>query len=101
MMITKRSNHMPRLMNIDRMNSHVVFRRSRCENSDIGSSMLHVSMIHAAHHHWPNTRFMKYCCSTALPLNHAIQNSVRYAQPTTMDVKRQSFAAASRWLIVT
>src|SRR5215217_647891 len=55
--ITKRSNHMPRLMNSDRMNSHVVLRRSFCENSDSGSTMLQMSMIHAAHAHWPNTRF--------------------------------------------
>jgi hypothetical protein len=63
--------------------------------------MLHVSMIHAAHHHWPKTRFMKYACSLSLPLYHAMKNSVRYAQPTTSDVKRQSLAAASRWLSVT
>src|SRR5687767_10272098 len=99
--ITKRSNHIPRLMNRLRMNSQVVFRRRRCENSVSGRIMLQVSMIHAAHHHWPNTRFMKYSCSTLLPLNQATQNSVMYARPTTSDVNRQSFAAASRWLIVT
>ena len=58
-MITNRSNHMPMLMNSDRMNSQVGLRRSFCEKSDSGRIMLQVSMIHAAHHHWPNTRFQK------------------------------------------
>ena len=57
--ITNRSNHMPRLMNSDRMKSHVGLRRSFCEKSDSGSTQLQMSMIHAAHHHWPNTRFQK------------------------------------------
>src|SRR5688572_16981667 len=94
--ITKRSNHIPRLMKRLRMKSHVVLRRMRCEKSVSGRIMLQVSMIHAAHHHWPKTRFMKYSCSTLLPLYHATQNSVMYARPTTSDVKRHNFAAASR-----
>ena len=36
-----------------------------------GSTMLQMSMIHAAHAHWPKTRFQKYSCSTGLPLIHA------------------------------
>ena len=67
-MITKRSNHIPRLMKIERMNSQVGLRRSFCEKSDSGRIMLQVSMIHAAHHHCPNTRFQKYSCSNLLPL---------------------------------
>jgi hypothetical protein len=43
-------------MNSDRMNSQVVLRRSFCEKSDIGSTMLQQSRIQALHHHWPNTR---------------------------------------------
>ena len=58
-------------------------------------------MIHAAHAHWPKTRFQKYSCSTLFPDIQATWNSVRYASPTTIDVNRQSFAAASRWLMVT
>src|SRR3954464_7367600 len=100
MTMTKRSNHIPMLMKIERMNSHVVLRRSFCEKSESGRTMLQMSMIHAAHHHWPNTRFQKYSCSTALPDIQATWNSVRYARPTTIDVKRQSFAAASMSLIV-
>src|SRR5918999_1957578 len=34
--ITNRSNHIPRLMNSERMNSQVVFRRSRCEKRESG-----------------------------------------------------------------
>jgi hypothetical protein len=59
MTITNRSNHMPRLMNSERMNSHSGLRRSFCDQSDIGSTMLQINMIHAAHAHWPNTRFQK------------------------------------------
>src|SRR5689334_21396472 len=59
MTMTKRSNHIPRLMNNERMNSQVVLRRSFCESSDSGSTQLQISMIHAAHAHWPNTRFQK------------------------------------------
>src|SRR5215216_3292728 len=92
---------MPRLMNSDRMNSHVVLRRSFCEKSESGRTMLQISMIHAAHAHCPNTRFQKYSCSTLLPDIQATWNSVRYASPTTDDVNRQSFAAASRSLMVT
>src|SRR6187549_2945506 len=99
--MTNRSNHIPRLMKIDRMNSQVVFRRSFCEKSESGSTMLQISMIHADHAHCPNTRFQKYSCSTLFPDIQATWNSVRYARPTTIDVKRQSFAAASRSLIVT
>src|SRR5664279_1498576 len=100
-MITKRSYHIPRLMKIESVKRNVVLRRSFCEKSRSGSTMLHVSMIQAAHHHWPKTLFMKYACSFSLPPYQAMKNSVRYAQPTTSDVKRQSFAAASRWLSVT
>src|SRR4051812_9342858 len=100
-MITNRSNHIPRLMKMLRMNSQPGLRRSFCENSDSGKITLHVSMIHAAHHHCPNTRFQKYICSYWLAEYHATQNSMRYAHPTTMLVNRQSFAAASRWLTVT
>ena len=57
--ITNRSNHIPMLMKIERMNSQVGLRRSFCENSDSGSIMLQMSMIHAAQAHWPNTRFQK------------------------------------------
>src|ERR1041385_7611732 len=57
-------------------------------------------MIHAAHAHCPNTRFQKYSCSTRLPLIHATWNSVKYARPTTDNVNKQSFAAASRSLSV-
>src|SRR6476659_1015641 len=101
MMITNRSYHMPRLMKIESVKRNVVLRRSRCEKSSMGRIALHVSMIHAAHHHWPKTRFQKYDCSTSLPLYHAMKNSVRYAHPTTSDVKRQSFAAASSTFSVT
>ena len=76
-MITKRSNHMPRLMNSERMNSQVGLRRSLCENSDSGRIMLQVSMIHAAHHHWPNTRFHQYCCSTGVAAEPADEELVR------------------------
>src|SRR5690242_16171953 len=100
-MITNRSNHMPRLMKMLRMNSHVGVRRRRCENSENGKTMLHVSTLHAAHHPSPNTRFQKYFRSNWLAEYHATQNSTRYAHPTTMLVKRQSLAAASRWLMVT
>src|SRR5690242_7131814 len=41
--ITKRSNHMPRLMNRDSVNSHVVLRRSFCQNRDSGRMELQVS----------------------------------------------------------
>jgi hypothetical protein len=58
-MMTKRSNHIPMLMKIERMKSQVGLRRSFCEKSDSGKIMLHVSMIHAAHHHSPKTRFQK------------------------------------------
>ncbi len=67
MMMTNRSNHMPMLMNSDRMNSHVGLRRSFCENSDSGSTQLQVSMIHAAHAHWPNARCHQYSCSKLVP----------------------------------
>src|SRR5687767_4228204 len=100
-MITNRSNHMPRLMKMLRMNNQPGFRRSFCENSDSGKIMLQVNMIHAAHHHCPKTRLMKYFCSNAFPEYHATQNSMRYADPTMRLVVRQSFAAASRWLMVT
>src|SRR3954465_5100474 len=93
--MTNRSNHIPRLMNSERMKSHVVLRRSFCEKSESGRTMLQMSMIHAAHAHWPNTRFQKYSCSNGLPLIHATWNSVREARPTTQDVNRQSFDAAS------
>src|SRR6185503_13192748 len=95
-MITNRSYHIPRLIRMERMKSHVGLRRNFCEKSDSGKIMLHVSMIHAAHHHCPKTRFQKYACSNSLALYQATQNSIRYAQPTTSDVKRQSLAAASR-----
>src|SRR3954468_15009028 len=49
--ITNRSNHMPRLMNNDRMKSHAGFRRSFCDQSDSGRTMLQISMIHAAQAH--------------------------------------------------
>src|SRR3954468_12840287 len=70
--ITKRSNHIPRLMNSERIHSHVVFRRSFCEKSESGSTQLQISMIQAAHAHCPKTRFQKYSCSYVLPLIHAI-----------------------------
>src|SRR3954468_15286451 len=98
--ITNRSNHIPRLMNSDRMKSQVVLRRSFCDHRDIGRTMLQMSMIHAAQAHWPNTRFQKYSCSKGLPLIQATWNSVRYARPTTHEVKRHSFEAASRSLSV-
>ncbi len=66
-MMTNRSNHMPRLMNSDRMNSHVVLRRRFCEKSDNGRTALQISMIHAAHHHCPKTRFHQYSFSIGLP----------------------------------
>src|SRR6187200_873473 len=50
-MMTKRSNHIPRLIRMERMKSQEGFRRSRCEKSESGKIMLQVSMIHAAHHH--------------------------------------------------
>jgi hypothetical protein len=50
---------MPRLMNSERMNSHVGLRRSCWLQSDSGRTMLQMSMIHAAHAHWPKTRFQK------------------------------------------
>ncbi len=37
--------------NSEKMNSQVGLRRRLCEKSDSGRIMLHVSMIHAAHHH--------------------------------------------------
>ena len=92
---------MPRLMNSDSMKSHDGFRRSRCEKRVSGRIMLQVSMIHAAHAHWPKTRFQKYSCSNRLPLIHATWNSVRYARPTTIDVNRHILAAASRSFRVT
>src|ERR1700722_14165924 len=100
-MITNRSNHMPRLINSERIKSQVVFRRSFCENSDSGSTQLQINMIHAAHHHSPKTRFQKYCVSTGLPPTHAMKNSLRYAHPTTIDVNKQSLAPASRSFSVT
>src|SRR6478672_9132581 len=62
MMITNRSYHMPRLMKIESVKRNVVLRRSRWEKRSSGRIALHVSMIHAAHHHCPNTRFQKYDC---------------------------------------
>src|SRR5688500_19483 len=100
-MITKRSYHIPMLIRMERMKSHVGLRRSFCEKSDSGKIMLQLSMIHAAHHHWPKTRFQKYACSNSFALYQATQNSIRYAHPTTIDVNSASLAAASRWLIVT
>ncbi len=88
-------------MNSERIQSQVGLRRSACEKSESGRIMLHVSMIHAAHHHWPNTRFHQYCCSTGTAPYQPMKNSTRYAQPTTIDVNRQSFAPASRWFSVT
>ena len=41
------------------MEGQVVFRRSFCEKSDSGRTQLQMSMIHAAHAHWPKTRFQK------------------------------------------
>src|SRR5688572_1726541 len=76
-MITKRSYHIPMLIRIERMNSQDGFRRSFCEKSDSGKIMLQVIMIHAAHHHCPNTRFQKYDCSNSLALYQAVQNSIR------------------------
>src|SRR5690242_13793791 len=99
--MTNRSNHIPKLMKMDRMKSHVVLRRRLCEKSESGSTMLHMYRIADAHHHCPQIRLAKNCCSTGLPLYHATNHSVMYASPTTHDVKRQSFAAASRWLMVT
>src|SRR5215469_18822739 len=101
MKITNRSNHMPRLMKIDRIQSHTVFRRAFCENNESGITQLHRSMIQAAHHHCPKTRFDQNSCSTGLPEYHPTKNSVRYAQPTTSDVNRHSFAPASRSFSVT
>ncbi len=64
--------------------------------------MLQVSMIHAAHHHWPKTRFQKYACSYWLPLYQATQNSIRYALPTTSDVNSViAWPRRRAWLIVT
>ena len=100
-MMTKRSNHIPRLMKSDRIQSQDVLRRSFCENSDSGRIMLQVSMIQAAHHHWPNTRFQKYSCSTGTPPYQAMKNSTRYAHPTTIDVNNVSLAPASRMFSVT
>src|SRR6185437_8153220 len=94
--ITKRSNHMPRLMNKDSVNSHVVLRRSFCQKSESGRMVLQVSMIHAAHHHWPNTRLYQNECSISLPPYQPMKNSVMYAVATTSAVNKQSFAAASR-----
>src|SRR3954468_10683713 len=100
MTMTNRSNHIPMLTKIEKTNSHWVLRRSFCEKSDSGSTMLQISMIHAAQAHCPNTRFQKYSCSNMLPLIQATWNSVRYARPTTQDVNRHSFAAASMSLSV-
>src|SRR5690606_13060200 len=99
--ITKRSNHIPMLMKIERMNSHIGFRRRFCEKSESGRIMLHVSNVHSAHHHWPNVRFQKYSCSAGTPEYQAMKNSMRYALPTTREVSRTTFAVASRWLSVT
>jgi hypothetical protein len=41
-----------------------------------GSTQLQVSMTHAAHHHWPNTRFHQYDCSMELPPIQPMKNSV-------------------------
>src|SRR5437764_1286093 len=73
--MTNRSNHMPRLMNNERMKSQEGLRRSRWEKSESGSTILQISMIHAAQAHWPKTRFQKYSCSNLLPLIHATWNS--------------------------
>ncbi len=85
MTITKRSNHIPRLMKIERVNSHVVLRRSFWEKSSSGRTMLHVSMIQAAHHHWPNTRFMKY---VLLDLAPAVPRDEELGEIRTADHER-------------
>ena len=64
-------------MKIERMKSHVGLRRAFCEKSESGRIMLQMSMIQAAHAHWPKTRFQKYSCSNGLPLIQATWNSVR------------------------
>src|SRR3954471_23616407 len=99
--MTNRSNHMPMLIVNEMMKSHAGLRRSFCTNNDSGRTMLQVYRIADAHHHWPQMRLAKNAFSNSLPLNHATNHSVMYAQPTTSEVKRQSFAAASRWLMVT
>src|SRR5260221_14673067 len=100
MTITKRSNHIPMLMKIERAQSQLVLRRSFCEKSESGRAMLQMSMIHAAQVHWPNTRFQKYSCSTRLQDIHGTWNLGRYAGPTTVELKRHNLAAAPRSLIV-
>src|SRR5918999_1058313 len=57
--ITNRSNHIPRLMKIERIQSHAGFLRSLWEKSERGKTMLQMIMIHAAHAHCPKTRFQK------------------------------------------
>src|SRR5258708_38620012 len=85
---------MPRLMNSDKMNNQVVLRRSFCENSDSGRTILQMIMIHAAQAHWPKTRVQKYSCSARLPLHHATWNSGGDASPTTLQGKRLRFPPA-------
>src|SRR5688500_2105724 len=99
--MTKRSNHIPILMKNESMNSHVGLRRSFCQNNERGRIMLQVYRITDAQHHWPQIRLAKKSFSTWFPLYHATNHSAMYAHPTTNDVNRHSFAAASRWLIVT
>ena len=83
-----------------RTKSHVGLRRSFCDHSDMGNTMLQSNMIQAAHHHCPNTRFQKNSCSARTPLYHATKNSIMYAHPTTIDVNSTTLAVASRWLSV-
>src|SRR6478752_1731408 len=51
MTMTKRSNHIPMLMKIERMKSQLVLRRSFCEKSESGRTMLQINMIHADQDH--------------------------------------------------
>src|SRR5580658_7243421 len=101
-MMTKRSNHMPMLMKIERTNINGMFVRKRLNQYSCGKRTLGVTIQTHAHQYGPVGRFLRKCAiSYSLPENQAMKNSIEYAYPTRSDVRSRNLFISSRCRIKT
>src|SRR5690242_55936 len=100
-MITKRSNHIPMFTKMEITNSAVRLVRTFLNQRIQGRNQLHTFMVHPAHQKGPKARYQNACRSGVGPPYQAMKYSVKYARPTIMPVRRQSFARFSKCRMVT
>src|SRR3954465_4272161 len=85
-MITNRSNHMPMLMKMQRIQINTLLFLTQLDQKNCGMSTLQLTIAKEARQNGPNAGLMNVKISNGLPEYQAMKNSLAYARPTIMPV---------------